>query len=169
MKTLRLIGMALLAVVLCVNFTACSDDDDESLATENLEGTWGLTHSKGSVYDSNSGQKTPFEFTCDPYNPENSNCIKIDVRKLADNSYSWTIYEVDNGGWDMVRTYKGTLSGNTLTITEGIDGSFSSSPITVKDLSADKMVLVMKDRDWNGDDESDYRETEQTATFVKMQ
>lgn len=29
MKTLRLIGMALLAVVLSVNFVACSDDDDE--------------------------------------------------------------------------------------------------------------------------------------------
>lgn len=167
MKTLRLIGMALLAVVLCVNFTACSDDDDEPV-TGNFEGTWGLTHSKGSVYDSSSGQKTPFEFTCDPYNPENSNCIKIDVKKLSENTYSWTIYEAESGGWDMVRTYKGTLRGNVLTITEGIDGSFSSSPITIKDLSADKMVLVMKDRDWNGDDESDYRETEQTATFVRM-
>ena len=32
MKTLRFIGMALLAVVLCVNLTACSDDDEpESL------------------------------------------------------------------------------------------------------------------------------------------
>lgn len=28
MKTLRFIGMALLAVVLCVNFAACSDDDE---------------------------------------------------------------------------------------------------------------------------------------------
>ena len=28
MKTFRLIGMALLAVVMCVNFTSCSDDDD---------------------------------------------------------------------------------------------------------------------------------------------
>lgn len=29
MKTFRFIGMALLAVVMCVNFTACSSDDDE--------------------------------------------------------------------------------------------------------------------------------------------
>lgn len=28
MKTFRLIGMALLAVVMCVNFTSCSDDDE---------------------------------------------------------------------------------------------------------------------------------------------
>lgn len=30
MKTLRSIGMALLAVILCVSFATCSDDDDES-------------------------------------------------------------------------------------------------------------------------------------------
>ena len=30
MKTFRLIGMALLAVVMCENFTSCSDDDEES-------------------------------------------------------------------------------------------------------------------------------------------
>ena len=30
MKTFRLIGMALLAVVMCVNFASCSDDEDEN-------------------------------------------------------------------------------------------------------------------------------------------
>ena len=39
MKTLRFIGMALLAVVLCVNFAACSDDDDEPQTPSNLIGT----------------------------------------------------------------------------------------------------------------------------------
>ena len=29
MKTLRFIGMTLLMVVLCLNFTACGDDDDD--------------------------------------------------------------------------------------------------------------------------------------------
>jgi len=33
MKTFRLIGMALFAIMMCVNFTACSSDDDE----ENFE------------------------------------------------------------------------------------------------------------------------------------
>ena len=36
MKTLRFIGMALLAVVLCVNFAACSDDDEETTESDNL-------------------------------------------------------------------------------------------------------------------------------------
>lgn len=33
MKTFRLIGMALLAVVMCVNFTSCSSDDEEESDT----------------------------------------------------------------------------------------------------------------------------------------
>ncbi len=43
MKTFRLIGMALLAVVMCVNFASCSSDDDEegSKSTlEQLQGIW---------------------------------------------------------------------------------------------------------------------------------
>ena len=38
MKTLRLIGMALLAMVLSVSFTACSDDEPES--NKSLIGIW---------------------------------------------------------------------------------------------------------------------------------
>ncbi|WP_174647215.1 hypothetical protein [Bacteroides sp. Marseille-P8574] len=41
MKTLRLIGMAIVAVIMSVNFAACSDDDDEDNNGNNpLVGTW---------------------------------------------------------------------------------------------------------------------------------
>ena len=41
MKTLRFIGMALVAVILSVSFTACSDDDeDESGSAASLVGKW---------------------------------------------------------------------------------------------------------------------------------
>ncbi|MFK1867229.1 hypothetical protein ACIXFO_16805 [Bacteroides fragilis] len=36
MKTFRLIGMALLAVVMCENFTSCSDDEEKP--TKNDDG-----------------------------------------------------------------------------------------------------------------------------------
>lgn len=39
MRTLRLIGTTLLMVVLCLNFTACSDDDDDFNVSD-LEGLW---------------------------------------------------------------------------------------------------------------------------------
>ncbi|MGN0225465.1 MAG: hypothetical protein ACI4A7_05230 [Prevotella sp.] len=46
MKTLRYIGMVILAVVLCVNLAACSDDDDEAGADTSLIGTtWRITAS----------------------------------------------------------------------------------------------------------------------------
>ena len=56
MKTFRLIGMALLAVVMCVNFTSCSDDEEEQGETYSIEGTWLLQSSKG--YIENSTTKT---------------------------------------------------------------------------------------------------------------
>ena len=45
MKTLRLIGMALLAIVMSVSFIACSnDDDDNKEASTSLVGTtWKVT------------------------------------------------------------------------------------------------------------------------------
>ena len=39
MKTLRLIGMTLLMVVLCLNFTACGDDDDDDPSNP-IVGVW---------------------------------------------------------------------------------------------------------------------------------
>ena len=44
MKTLRFIGMAIVAVIMCVNFAACSDDDEEE-ANATIEGTWKYTSS----------------------------------------------------------------------------------------------------------------------------
>ena len=41
MKTLRFIGMAIVAIIMSVNFVACSDDDDD-IDVSQLEGTWGL-------------------------------------------------------------------------------------------------------------------------------
>mgnify|MGYP000048382002 FL=1 len=39
MKTLRLIGLAIVAIVMSVNFAACSDDDDD-FNTDDLVGLW---------------------------------------------------------------------------------------------------------------------------------
>ena len=40
MKTLRFIGMAVIAVIMSVNFTACSDDDEDEAVANPLIGTW---------------------------------------------------------------------------------------------------------------------------------
>lgn len=50
MKTLRLIGLALVAVMMSVNFAACSDDDEEGIDITQVEGTWGLVQDEGYEY-----------------------------------------------------------------------------------------------------------------------
>ena len=49
MKTLRLIGMAIVAIIMSVNFAACSDDD-EDIDVNQLEGNWGLVLDEGYEY-----------------------------------------------------------------------------------------------------------------------
>ena len=55
MKTFRLIGMALLAVVMCVNFTSFSNDDEEESnggksTQELLQGVWYDAYTDGYPY-----------------------------------------------------------------------------------------------------------------------
>lgn len=55
MKTFRLIGMALLAVVMSVNFASCSNDDEEESnggksTQELLQGVWYDAYTDGYPY-----------------------------------------------------------------------------------------------------------------------
>lgn len=43
MRTFRLIGVAILAIALCINFTAC-DDDEENVNMSELIGLWDPYH-----------------------------------------------------------------------------------------------------------------------------
>lgn len=63
MKTLRLIGMAIIAVMMSVNFAACGDDDEEgNLPTigtaKDLVGRWTLTWTKGWEINSEGARET---------------------------------------------------------------------------------------------------------------
>lgn len=71
MKTLRLIGMTLLMVMLTVNFTACSDDDDDnelSLPVDNtlelLIGTWeGTGEVAGRLFKFNEDYTYSYDYS----------------------------------------------------------------------------------------------------------
>ena len=59
MKTLRFLGMTLLMVMLAVNFTACSDDDEPTVGTsQDFIGRWTLTWTKGWEFDSDGFKDT---------------------------------------------------------------------------------------------------------------
>ena len=71
MKTFRLIGMTLLMVMLTVNFTACSDDDDDnelSLPVDNtlelLIGTWeGTGEVAGRLFKFNEDYTYSYDYS----------------------------------------------------------------------------------------------------------
>ncbi len=53
MRTLSFIGMAIVAVIMSVNFAACSDDDDEDNNGNNpLVGTWIDSYGEGDYFGS---------------------------------------------------------------------------------------------------------------------
>ena len=71
MRTFRLIGMTLLMVMLTVNFTACSDDDDDnelSLPVDNtlelLIGTWeGTGEVAGRLFKCNEDYTYSYDYS----------------------------------------------------------------------------------------------------------
>ena len=91
MRTFRLIGMALLAVVMCVNFTSCSDDDEEEQGeTFNIEGTWLLQSSKGYIENGNDKN------TWDESYPDLQE-TKLEVTKNSNGKYTFKEYYFQDG------------------------------------------------------------------------
>ena len=86
MKTFRLIGLALLAIMLCVNFASCSNDDKVGDIDSGIEGTWYLLASQGyGIYD--NGQKEEWD---EKYPDLKEN--KMVIVKLSENNYLIKIY-----------------------------------------------------------------------------
>ena len=142
--------MALIAIIMSVNFVACSDDDDD-IDVSQLEGTWGLVRSEGWELCSEDEDKDNWDESYDPYNPDGG-CAKLIIKKLADNSYSVTDYvpsSSSQGQWnETLGSQIWTLNGNTLTITQTdkIPGYFEDDVIkpVIEILTADKLVLRVK-------------------------
>lgn len=90
MKTFRMIATSLLMVVLCLNFAACSDDDDENPypTAEELVGTvWGGTNADKDVYEIKLTSKTGLTL----------NITSEDGDKYVDNAALTYEYNAENG------------------------------------------------------------------------
>ena len=109
MKTLRFIGMALVAIIMSVNFVACSDDDDNPIV-----GTW------RSEVD-NYGYSDSYTF-----NADGSGIWQEfkDGKQIDSESFK---YSLDGDKitftWSDGETYTSTfsISGNRLTIKDNSD------------------------------------------------
>ena len=86
MKIFKLIGFTLLAILICVNFTACSNNDKVEDIDSKIEGTWYLLASQGyRIYD--NGQKEEWD---EKYPDLKEN--KMVIVKLSENNYLIKIY-----------------------------------------------------------------------------
>lgn len=157
MKTLKFISFAVLAIVMSINFAACSNDDDkngdnpENVAS-NLEGTWGMTKDEG-WYQNELGEKETYTDTYDPSNPT-EDCVKLEVKKSGDTTYSLVGYTWTSGH----RASEGTLIYDTKT-KKLTNPSISDYTGIIVSLNA--TTLVIKRSDTAGSYES-------TSTFRRM-
>lgn len=114
MKTLRLIGATLLMVVLCVNFAACGDDDDDEKAS--IVGTWKAETANGGGYVeyftfNSDGTGKSWEVSSNGTQGEAEGfTYKVSSNKLT---FTW------EDGEDYTSTF--SLSGNRLTIKDNED------------------------------------------------
>jgi len=118
MKTLRFIGMALVAIIMSVNFVACSDDDDENP----LVGTW--------------------------VNIENRNSMEYkEVMTINENGTgSSAIYTNGQLDKDGIENFRYTYDENSKVFTwiweEDSDGESDVYSMRVQELTSSKLVLV---------------------------
>lgn len=104
MKTFRLIGMALLAVVMCVNFTSCSDNDESDVDSNSIVGFWKIASYDDDFFDneeehnSNPERIVYLEFTSSnevhPYNAKKQYMADVWDGKTY-YTISGTILEID--------------------------------------------------------------------------
>ena len=91
MRTFRLLGMALLAIVMCANFTACSSDDDEVIKDD--DGV--ITNQKKLVEiksTSDDGETTLWEYSYD----SSSQLAKVKETNSQNNGTDTYIYTWEN-------------------------------------------------------------------------
>lgn len=113
MKTLRLIGMALFAIVLCVSFASCSDDDDEPQNPSDLIGTVWIGTSPYTGYEVEVNIKDDSKCIVTVYEP---NSTTLYDQEECSYLYSETtgVFTCEYGGDEIT----GRISGNTMELTD---------------------------------------------------
>ena len=178
MKTLRFIGMALLAVVLSVSFSSCSDDDDDdgsSYSVNDVTGVWQCVSQTGDENEYKFIDGDHIKFFSDDYVGEEDvpevtgkNCyINWIDGQARQGSQKYTLEELKNlpnPGEDNGTAY--TVNGNVLTIMESDLDRWVGTII----IEGDVMTFSYTYQNWNADRKT---MTEKfgpfTATFQKKQ
>ena len=93
MKTLRFVGVALLAVLMSVGFSACGGDDDDvdnGGSSASIEGTWYVKSMKGYHYYITNGEVVPHNSNKNPDEEYDDNSKSVVVKvSLKDGNIYW--------------------------------------------------------------------------------
>ena len=158
--------MAVIAIIMSVNFVACDDEEEDSntIDTSSLVGTWGLVRCAGWEVCSEETEKDVWEWTSDPFNPDYDS-EKIRIEKIAESSYSISSYYYSSSGWLYSDTQEGALKGNTIKL-QDYEANFEGDLI-IETLTADKLVIRVKYDDVQTNPEHrDYGEYVNTYTRI---
>ena len=144
MKTFRMIGMALFAVFMCVNFISCSSSDneeDEPASTNMLIGTWNkVAEFKRTEYADGSYK-------------ENESNSDNHFRLVFKSNNKGESYEYENGKWIKENDFTWELNGSKLYMDEGYGN--------ILELTTTKLVV---EETYTDDDNKIY----QKVTFQKV-
>ena len=135
MKTLRFIGMAIIAVIMSVNFVACSsDDNDENENNSPLVGTWVNIENKNSM-EYKEVMTINENGTGSSANYTNGQLDKDGVDNFRytydENSkvFTW-IWEEDSDGSDVYSMHVRELTGSKLVLVDDMDDEGEGEVIT---------------------------------------
>lgn len=167
MRIFRLIKMALLAIIISVNLTACSDDDKD-VNSNSLEGTWGLTEATFLERGSGAEQSESWTEIYNPFNPT-QDCTKIVIQKSTDNSYFIQPFYYYNSQWNNIDKFLCTWDGNVLIGGEKIffndleDLENIEGTAIIQNLTSEQLVLLIRYTNQEEDIQG-----EMTATYKRM-
>lgn len=139
MKTLRFWGITLMAILLSVNFTSCSDDD-EPINIEELEGEWILLH---EVYSWDiPGEGTGSEDWNYDFNQPEEGSVKMTITATdEENIYrvSYFFYRESDEDWHYDWGMTVRLEGNKI-----IDVDYEEDVTEITSLASGRLVLTEK-------------------------
>lgn len=152
MKTLRLFGLTLMAILLSVNFTSCSEDGDDPIKNpEKLVGEWFLVQEREwGVYD---GEEYDDKYTYDINNPDSGDNKMVIKETSNENEFavSYYYYNSSSEEWSLSAKEMIRIDGDKyIEVYEIEDDEYEEDVYTFK-LKDNKLTLNMHDKDEDGE------------------
>ena len=140
MKTFKLVGMALLAIMMSFSLAACSDDDDDNAGgiSASIVGEWQQTWAKG--------YEKYYEFPEDNDEWDEAS----DIYRIVFNNDGTGVQYADEGNTTYEYKFTWKLNGNTLYTEMSEGGYVETYESKVVQLTKDVLKLEEKDSDEEG-------------------